>query len=301
VRAIREGIDRRGRVIFPVMAYQFYHDLSDDDALALVAYIRTLAPVRNPVPERRLSFAARALIAFGQIKPEPRIDAALAAPMKGVTIEYGRYLTWHAAGCAECHTPRFPNSGQLDRTRLLAGGLFAIPEEGFSTTAPNLTPDATTGLGRYTEADFMRAMRSGVRPDGTVMLPFMPWPTYAAWSEEDLRAVWLYLRSVPAVVHAVPPSALTGPAANAAGPARGAGLYAAYCVSCHGDRGGGSPLTMIPLAMAVRYLDDGALGTVIAAGPPGSRMPGFERTLTQDQLRDLIEFIRSWQPADAGQ
>lgn len=146
----------------------------------------------------------------------------------------------------------------------------------------------------------MRAMRFGVRPDGTVMLPFMPWPTYAAWTDDDLRAVWLYLQSIPAVVHAVPPSTLTGRAATGAGADRGEGLYAAYCRSCHGDRGGGGPLTLVPLAMASRYLDDGALGATIAAGLPGSRMPGFERTLTQDQVRDLVAFIRSWQPADAG-
>lgn len=204
VRAIREGIDRRGRVIFPVMAYQFYHGLADEDALAL----------------------------------------------------------------------------------------FAVPEHGFSTTAPNLTPDDTMGLGRWTEDSFATAVRTGARPDGTIMLPFMPWPSYGRWSDEDVRAVWLYLRSTTAVSHAVPKSVLTG---DAAGPGirRGAGLFEAYCAACHGDGGRGGSLATIVLRDVVRDADAGTLSTfIVEGGPPGIAMPAFGKTLTREQIDDVVAYLK---------
>jgi hypothetical protein len=68
----------------------------------------------------------------------------------------------------------------------------------------NLTPEPDTGLGKWTEADFIKAMRTGHRPDGTVLLPPMPWPAYAHATDEDLKAVWAYLRSLQPIKNAVP-------------------------------------------------------------------------------------------------
>ena len=289
VRAIREGIDHRGNVIIPVMAYQFYHGLSDADALAIVAYLRTLEPVRNVVPPRQPSFVAKALIAFGMVAPEAPVTAPSESPAPGPTPEFGRYLAWHASGCAECHTPRFPSNGQLDRSRLMGGALFTIHEAGFTTTAPNLTPDPRTGLGNWTEAQFVTALRTGTRPDGTVMLPFMPWPVYATWSDEDLHAVWLYLRSVPAVEHETPASVVTD---AVPGEPPGAGIFAAYCAVCHGDHGRGSALTTLVLADEMSSFDDDTLSTIIQEGAPGSAMPAFDKTLTRDQVRDVIAYLR---------
>jgi mono/diheme cytochrome c family protein len=292
VRAIREGIDHRGRVIFPVMAYQFYHELSDADALAIVAYLRTLAPVRRAAAERDLSLVAKALITFGVIAPNAAITTPVVAPAAGPTIEYGRYVTWHASGCAECHTPRFPENGQLDRTRLMAGGLFAFPEKGFTTTASNLTPDAATGLGRWTEAQFVNAVRMGVRPNGTVILPFMPWPTYASWNDGDLHAVWLYLRSTPAVSHAVPSSKLTGAAAGPTGVPRGTAIFDVYCAACHGEQGRGGSLTTIVLSEFAPDADAETLTAfVVEGGPPASGMPAFGKTLTKDQINDVVAYL----------
>jgi mono/diheme cytochrome c family protein len=294
VRAIREGVSTRGRVIFPVMAYQFYHGLSDDDALALVAYLRTLRPVANAVPDRELSFVAKALIAFGMIKPEAPIAGTVIAPARSATVEYGRYLTWNTSGCAECHTPRFPENGQLDTARLMGGGLFALVEPGFTTTGPNLTPDQETGLGGWSEAQFIQAVRTGVRPDGTVMLPFMPWPSYSTWSDEDVHAIWLYLRSVAPVSHRTPRSTLTGRAAAGRGLERGGGLFSVYCVACHGEGGRGGSLTAVALRDAAREVDDTTLRNVVVDGLPGTAMPGFGRTLDPDQVDDVVAFIRSW-------
>ncbi len=294
VRALREGLDRDGQLIFPIMAYEFWHGLSDEDALALVAYMRSLPPVHNEVPANRPSFAAKALIALGLIKPQPPITAPVVAPSRGPTVEYGNYLAWHASGCAECHMPRNPNTGQFDMTRPMAGGLFAFPAEEVSTTPSNLTPDLDTGIGNWTVEQFMTAMHTGTRPDGTVMLPLMPWPMYDRWSDEDLRAVWLYLRSLEPIAHEVPPSTLTGAAATGSGAVRGEAIFGVYCVVCHGKDGTGAPFTTVALQDAARGMDDAALTRFIRDGVPGTSMPSWEKTLSEDQIRDVIAFIRTW-------
>jgi mono/diheme cytochrome c family protein len=294
VRSLREGLDREGHLLFPIMEAELWHSLSDADVLALVAYMRSLTAMRNEVPANQLSFAAKALIALRVLKPQPPVTAPVVAPPRDATPEYGKYLAWHASTCFGCHTPRNPNTGQFDMTRPLAGGLFAFPEEGFTTTGSNLTPDVATGIGDWTEEQFMTAMRTGVRPDGTVMLPFMPWPSYGRWSEEDLRAVWLYLRSLEPHAHEVPASTLTGAADSGKGAERGEALYDVYCVVCHGERGAGGPFTSVVLKDAAQGMDDTPLASFIVDGLPRTNMPGFGRTLTDEQIGDLVAFIRTW-------
>src|SRR5215469_15133474 len=194
VRAIREGVRRDGHLIFPVMAYQFYHGLSDEDALALVAYLRSLPPIHNKVSARRLSFAAKSMLAISLIKAEAPITQPVTAPKPASSVEYGEYVAWRMSGCAECHSPRDPKTARLDLGRPMSGGLFPFPEEDFVTTGPNLTSEVDTGLGTWTEDQFVTAMQTGVRPNGTVMLPFMPWPSYAQWNRKELHAIWLYVR-----------------------------------------------------------------------------------------------------------
>ena len=296
VRAVREGLDREGRVLFPAMEAELWQGLSDEDSLALAAYMRSLPPVRNKVPANRFSFVYKALMALRIVKPQPAITAPVVAPPRGATAEYGEYLASHASMCAGCHTPRSPNTGEYDLTQPLAGGIFALglPEEGFSATGSNLTPDVATGIGDWSEEQFMTAMRSGLRPDGTVILPVMPWPSYNRWSEDDLRAVWLYLRSLEPIVHEIPASELTGAAATGRGATRGEGLFDVYCVVCHGEKGSGSPFTTVALKAAASGMDGATLSGFISEGLPGTFMPGFGKTLTDEQIADLVAFIRTW-------
>lgn len=294
VRAIREGLGRDGRVIFPVMAYQFYHGVSDDDALSLVAYMRTLPRVRNRVPAARLSFAAKAILAFGIAGAEPAITAPAMAPPKGPTAEYGRYLAWHASGCAECHTPRDPQTAKVDFTRPMAGGLFPFPEPLFTTIGSNLTLDAGTGLGGWTHDQFAAAVQNGIRPNGKVLLPFMPWPAYSRWERDDIDAVWAYLQSISPVAHAVPASRLVDAPAGARVSGSGEAIYGAYCVMCHGVNGAGSSFTTAPLKATARDLDDEMLRSAIAEGVPGTIMPAFGGTLSNGQIREIVAAIRKW-------
>lgn len=294
VRALREGLDPEGHLLFPIMEAEWWSGLSDEDVLALVAYMRSLPPVRAEVPDSRLSFVAKALIALRVLKAQPAIAGSIATLPPGATAEYGEYLVYHASSCAGCHMPRDPNTGQFDTTRPFAGGLFPITEEGFSATGSNLTPDPATGIGNWTEEQFMTAMRTGLLPNGKVMLPFMPWPSYSRWNEDDLRAVWLYLRSLEPIAHEVPATTLAGAAATGTGAERGEDLFELYCVVCHGEQGNGGSFTSIALKEAASGMDDARLSGFISEGLPGTSMPGFSETLSDEQIADLVAFIRTW-------
>jgi mono/diheme cytochrome c family protein len=275
------------------MEAEWLHGLSDEDTLALVAYMRSLPPVRNEVPDNRLTFAAKALIAFGILKAQPAITEPVVAPPRSVTVEYGEYLAYHASACAGCHMPRNFNTGQFDLTRPFAGGLAPFPEKGFNTTGSNLTPDPETGIGNWTEEQFMAAMRTGLRPDGTVMLTFMPWPSYSHWDVNDLRAVWLYLRSLEPINHPIPPTGLNGAAAEN-GLERGQALYQIYCLACHGKNGGVGDVATLPLIEVSQGMDDASLSQIIIRGIPPV-MPGFGETFSDEQVNDLLIAIRSWE------
>ena len=127
-------------------------------------------------------------------------------------IRRGKYLV-AIMDCTGCHTPG-GLVGQPDSKRFLAGA-----DIGFGTPAayiypPNLTPDRETGLGRWSEADIVKAIRTGVRPDGRILL-VMPWRSYAAIGKADAAAIAVYLKSLPAIQNAVPPITAVGAKAPA--------------------------------------------------------------------------------------
>lgn len=130
------------------------------------------------------------------------------APAEGV-VSRGEYLA-RIMDCGGCHTPG-ALAGQPDQTRALAGSRigFHIPDLGYFYP-PNLTPDRQTGLGTWSQDDIIRALRTGVRPDGRVLAPVMPWRSYAALTDADARALVRYLKSLPPVRHPIPPLAGAG-------------------------------------------------------------------------------------------
>ncbi|HET9424619.1 MAG TPA: c-type cytochrome [Gemmatimonadaceae bacterium] len=179
-RAIRHGINAEGRSI-AIMPASHYNRMSDDDVRAIIAYVKSVPPVDNELKPFSAGPISRALTVSGA----PFFHAALiqhdaphrAAPPAGVTPEYGEYLVAVAA-CRECHGPN------------LSGG----PTPEGSKVASNLTP---TGLAAYTEASFMTALREGKRPGGAPIDTVMPWREYRGMTDEELKAVWAYLRTVP--------------------------------------------------------------------------------------------------------
>jgi mono/diheme cytochrome c family protein len=131
------------------------------------------------------------------------VAALLAAPAAADDVARGAYLA-RLMDCGGCHTPG-ALLGKPDAARPLAGGDvgFEIPQLGIFYP-PNLTPDAKNGLGAWSEADIVRALREGVRPDGRQLAPAMPWRSYAVIDERDAKALAAYLKSLPATPVTVP-------------------------------------------------------------------------------------------------
>lgn len=117
-------------------------------------------------------------------------------------LERGKYLTT-ICGCNDCHTPG-SFFGAPDFSRQLSGSDLGWQGPWGVSFARNLTPDPDTGIGRWSEADIIKAFRSGMRPNGTMLLPPMPWQDFSAMSNEDAAAVAAFLKSLPAVVHKSP-------------------------------------------------------------------------------------------------
>lgn len=117
----------------------------------------------------------------------------------------GDYLMNSIVACGNCHSPRDAETGEFIEGMELAGS-FVIEEPGFRAYAPNLTPDEETGIGSWTDEEIERAVREGIRPDGSVMGPPMAYPFYRDISDRDMRAIIAYLRNVPAVSNEVPAS-----------------------------------------------------------------------------------------------
>lgn len=187
VRAIRYGVGSDGKSLMVMPSNEFYQ-ISDDDLGEMIAYLKSLPPVEDTVDRSKsVGLLMRALFLAGQVPllPVDRIDLDAPhpeAPEPSVTVEYGQYF---GAMCVGCHGPN------------LSGG--AIP--GLPPDPPfpaNLTPDEATGLGTWTEADFMRALREGKRPDGSEIALKMPWMNFRHMTDEEVSALWLYLQSVPA-------------------------------------------------------------------------------------------------------
>lgn len=185
-RAIREGLRPDGSLIGPPMPFSMYRGLSDEDVASIVAFLRTLPAVASELPasEYRIPLPP----AYG-----PPVTT-VSAPPQGVTAEYGAYLAGPVAHCLECHTPFGPQGPLLD-TQLGAGG-FAFHGPWGTSVAANLTSHAD-GLAGYSDADLAGMITTGTRPDGTPMLPPMPYGYLAGFTPDDLAAVILYLRSLP--------------------------------------------------------------------------------------------------------
>jgi mono/diheme cytochrome c family protein len=186
IRVLRYGVKPDGTSV-RIMPADDYTHLSDPDMAAIIAYIRSLPPVDSDVPRFEIRPLGRTLLALGQldIMIAARIDFANAGSppqTPGVTLEYGEYLA-HISGCISCHGP----------------GLSGGPIPGAPPNWPqptNLTPGGE--LVGWSEADFIQTIRTGINPGGHQLIDEMPWKSYRQMTDLDLKALWLFVSSVPA-------------------------------------------------------------------------------------------------------
>ncbi|MSP02133.1 MAG: c-type cytochrome [Acetobacteraceae bacterium] len=169
------------------MAIEFYRKMSDNDVNAIVAYLRSVKPIRNQV--EKSTYKIPLPEAYGP--PVTKVPD----PPRGNKVMYGRYLA-DIGHCMECHTPMA--KGQLDMTRVGAGGreLPAIP--GGVVVTPNLTPANPDGISHWTNAQVKDSITKGVRPDGRALVRLMAFDWYKNIEGRDLDALVAYLRTLKA-------------------------------------------------------------------------------------------------------
>lgn len=181
-RAVRHGQAQDGRrlLIMPSNEYQY---LSDEDLGAIIAYLRTVPPTDRETPAQSVGPVARALFATGKLPLFPgefvsHDESVVASVPVDTTVAYGKYLG--DVGCAGCHGLTY------------GGGAIPGGDPAWPKTA-NLTP---TGIGHYTYEGFVTALRTGVRPDGSKLDPFMPVTATSLMTDIEMKAVWNYLQTL---------------------------------------------------------------------------------------------------------
>lgn len=189
IRAIREGLRPDGTLIGPPMPILAYRHMSDSDVRAIVAYLRTVAPVKNTVPRSEYNIPLPE--SWGPpLSTVPDVD-------RGDPLAYGSYLANALGHCMECHTPMV--EGQFDFSRMGAGGYLFNKPLGleFAAVSSNITPHPEQGIGDWTDDEIRAAITRGVSRDGRKLAPLMAFPYYRNVSDDDLAALIVYLRSIP--------------------------------------------------------------------------------------------------------
>ena len=182
IRAIRHGVGRDGKTLLfmPTKGFTYFNDT---DLAQMIAYLKTLPPADMTIaPKRSIGPIARtlSLVAGFPLYSASYVPENIERPVipEGPTVEYGKYLI-QTGVCSECHGDNL----------------------GGTTGGPSPTPNITRGgeLGKWTEADFVKVIRTGVRPDGRTLSTFMPWQLMKGLTDVEIAAMWAYLQSLPPV------------------------------------------------------------------------------------------------------
>lgn len=201
-RLITTGVTRDSRVLFPLMPYTAYSKMDREDVNSIIAYLRSLEPIEKDNPASTVDFPVNLFIklAVPEFADVKRPDAA-------DRLAYGQYLTTVGA-CADCHN--YSDGPNTDTDNPFRGGMeFKFPN-GTITRSANITPDSTTGIGLWTEQMFVDRFKA-FNPDSNALIPVseggfntpMPWTMYAGMQEDDLRAIYTYLRTQRPIKSAV--------------------------------------------------------------------------------------------------
>jgi mono/diheme cytochrome c family protein len=193
-RAIREGIGHDGRGLFSMMPYGLYRGLPDEDLASVVVYLRSLPPVRNPLPKTQIIFPVKYIMLN---EPQP-ITTPVLEPATSTAVDRGRYLVG-LVGCGECHTPVDNHHNFLPHMDFAGGQIFDGPWG--KVASANLTTDAS-GIPYYDEAMFIKTMRTG-SVGARELNQVMPWWAFGHMTDQDLSAIFAYLKSVKPAVHRV--------------------------------------------------------------------------------------------------
>jgi mono/diheme cytochrome c family protein len=304
--ALHNGIGRDGRLLYPAFPYPHTTKVTRDDADALYAWLRTLAPVRQPNRPHALRFpydSQLALAGWRLLYFRPGVHAD--DPARPPAWNRGAYLVEGLGHCSACHSTRNLLGGSSGG---LSGGL--IPVSGWY--APSLTAGREAGLGQWEVAHIVQLLRTGVAPQGAVFGPMaeVVGQSLQHLSEPDLRAMAVYLQSLPAAPDPLPAAAPPDQALMTLG----GRLYDRHCADCHGadGRGRGSAakagsgttypplagnrtLTMAEPVNAIRIVLSGGFPPSTAGNPRPYGMPPFSPVFNDAEAAAVISYVRaSW-------
>lgn len=190
-RMLRHSVKSDGTAAIPFMEFQ---NISDEDLVAIISYLRSQPPVENRTAPRELRPVGKAIMSFAIGPAGPTGTPPAVSPPEGATVERGEYLVTAVSACAGCHTKRSMKDGSYLAPKL-SGGNAMLGEDGLNYTPPNLTPDPATGhIVKWSEDQFVTRFRAGnLNGAGS----HMPWRAFARMSDDDIRAIYRYLQTVP--------------------------------------------------------------------------------------------------------
>jgi Cytochrome c len=197
-RLITTGVTKEGRAMFPVMPYRHYGKMDPEDIYSIIAYIRSLSPIENPVPESVSDFPMSLIINTIPAKSNPE-----KIPAKSDQLAYGSYLI-NACSCVECHTR--VDKGKIIPDFAFSGGREFLFQDGSVVRSSNITGDLKTGIGSWTEEMFIRKFKSfsdssyipaTIHPSD--FNSYMPWNMYGRMTTQDLAAIYNYLKTVKTI------------------------------------------------------------------------------------------------------
>jgi mono/diheme cytochrome c family protein len=270
---------------------------SDEDIASIIAFLRSDDPMVQPaaVPSRdsEVTFLTK-FLCYVAFKPFPYPKAPISPPDPSDRVAYGRYLADGLLDCYSCHSADFKTNDYFNPEKsagFYGGGNLMLDANGLKISTANITPDPATGIGSWTEEQFLRALKAGFRPDNTPIV--YPMQAYVELTDAEARAIHAYLRTVAPLVKTRLPSEARRIAQAAS---RGQEVYYKYrCESCHGD--GGLGLCDLRQALS-KYPTDEQLTAFIrnpAATVPGSKMPAWEGVIEEAEYGPLVAYVRSLQ------
>ena len=202
LRAIASGVSKKGEALFPVMPHPHFGKMDKEDLISIIVYLRSLKPIQNVVPESKADFPMNLIL-----NTIPKAPAYSNIPSKRDAVAYGGYL-FNAASCSECHSKQ--DKGKPIEGMELAGGFeFPMVTGGIAKSA-NITQDKETGIGKWTETDFVKRFKSYT--DSTYVPnkiskgnfnTVMPWTMYGGMTEDDLKAIYAYLKTIKPIHNSV--------------------------------------------------------------------------------------------------
>ena len=210
-RAIQEGVDKNGRALFPIMPYMNFRNFTDEDLASVIVYLRTIPAVSQAVPVPVWPFPLNLLV---KTMPLP-LAAHEVAPARTTPVARGEYLVKTVAGCGDCHTPADDKGKPLPGMEFGGGAVFHDPSQNLKEVfSVNITPDAS-GISHYDEAFFIQTLRTGQLP-GRTLTPVMPFANFKNMTDDDLKAIFAFLKTLPPITNHVPDPVINEPPGAAA-------------------------------------------------------------------------------------